>query len=260
MRVTLVKYTVITEIVMTFLALALLLLAGVVDVHGAGVFDVSKYGAVGDGKTSDTKAVRAACAALSKAGGGTLLFPSLSHNDGTFFLTGPFNISSNCVMEVEEHVTVMGTSGLDGDWPLVMASTVWPQFGHGSDCDPGSEQCRLMHQAFVFAWDRAGEMSNITIKGPGTIDAHATSDTWWKCAKDLKKPPCNGYSRPHLMMLANVKDVVLQDVTVKNSPDWTLHMVRIFYCFIFYYHFVITGVISSLHALKLNCTYTLRLP
>ena len=40
------------------------------------VFSVRDYGAVGDGSTSDTAAIRAAAAALSAAGSGTLLFPA----------------------------------------------------------------------------------------------------------------------------------------------------------------------------------------
>jgi hypothetical protein len=38
-------------------------------------FDVSQFGAVGDGKTNSTAAVRAAATALREAGGGVLLFP-----------------------------------------------------------------------------------------------------------------------------------------------------------------------------------------
>ena len=40
-----------------------------------GVADVTKFGAKGDGTTSDYAAVKAAAAAVEKAGGGTLLFP-----------------------------------------------------------------------------------------------------------------------------------------------------------------------------------------
>jgi len=41
-----------------------------------GVFNVRHFGAVGDGSTSDTTAIRAAAAALSAAGSGVLLFPA----------------------------------------------------------------------------------------------------------------------------------------------------------------------------------------
>ena len=56
----------------------------------AAVFDVTKYGAKGDNATDDTAGVRAAFAAASRAGGGTVLFPT-----GKTFLTGPMNVSSH---------------------------------------------------------------------------------------------------------------------------------------------------------------------
>src|SRR5436190_766324 len=45
----------------------------------AGSFDVTSYGAVGDGKTNNTSAIQAALNAASTAGGGTVTIPS-----GTF--------------------------------------------------------------------------------------------------------------------------------------------------------------------------------
>ena len=56
------------------------------------VFDVTAppFGAVGDGKTVDSAAVRQAFAACGARGGGTVLFPK--HH---LYVTGPFNISSD---------------------------------------------------------------------------------------------------------------------------------------------------------------------
>ena len=58
------------------LALAMALLGAVRPAAAAGVFDVTKYGAKGDGAAVDSAAVRAAAAACARAGGGTLLFPA----------------------------------------------------------------------------------------------------------------------------------------------------------------------------------------
>jgi polygalacturonase len=60
---------------MLILSSLLLLVAAPIAVP-AGIFDVTKYGAVGDGRADDTRAVRAAAAAAAAAGGGTLLFPA----------------------------------------------------------------------------------------------------------------------------------------------------------------------------------------
>lgn len=198
-------------------ALLLPLAATLLARSGAGasdVFDVTAYGAVGDGKTYDTVAIRKAAAALlAGERGGTLLFPA-----GKTYLTGAFNLSSNTHVEIEVGATILGSTRGD-DWPLVVARTVWPQMGHGSDCPPGAESCRLMHQALVFGWGQ----TNVSLSGGGALDCNAQKDTWWSCARDLAKPPCSGYGRPHCLMLSNVSDVEVSHLHVSNSPDWTLH-------------------------------------
>eukprot|EP00936_MAST-01D_sp_MAST-1D-sp1_P000926 g926.t1 len=179
----------------------------------ARVFDVTDFGAVGDGTTYDTAAVRTAAEALRAAGGGTLLFPAPNT-----FLTGAFNVSSNAVVDIERGATILGSTR-GKDWPLLVAANVWPQFGHGSDCVPGTESCRLMHQSLVFARD----VRNVTVRGGGVLDCNAQSGTWWRCAKNLSEPPCSGYARPHCAMFSNTSVVEVASITVRNSPDWTLH-------------------------------------
>ena len=105
----------------------------------------------------------------------------------------------------KEGATVLGST--DGkDWPIVDAAVLWPQFGHSSDCDPGTTACAFPHQAFVFAWD----VKNVTLTGKGTIDANSKFDTWWGCAKDLSKAPCSGHGRPHLLDIYNGVDVEMR--------------------------------------------------
>ena len=88
----------------------------------SNVFDVTAYGAVGDGKTYDTAAIRKAAASLlARGSGGTLLFPA-----GKTYLTGSFNLSSNTHVEIQKGATVLGSTRGE-DWPLVVARTVWPQ-------------------------------------------------------------------------------------------------------------------------------------
>jgi polygalacturonase len=189
------------------------------------VYDVRTFGAKGDGVTYDTAAVRQAAAAIATAGGGTLLFPSSSQRQQgatnsssslSVYLTGAFNVSSNTYVEIQRGATVLG-SVRGADWPLLHAATVWPQFGHGSDCVPGEESCRLMHQALLFSWNT----TNVSLGGGGTFDCNSQKDTWWACARDLKKPPCNGYGRPHCMMFSNVSDVVVSWLHITNSPGAT---------------------------------------
>eukprot|EP00944_MAST-04C_sp_MAST-4C-sp1_P011892 g11892.t1 len=183
--------------------------------HGTkgAVFNVKDFGAVGDGNTYDTQAISQALNAVKKDNGGTVLFPS-----GGVYLTGAVNLTSNLIFKVEKGATVLGS--WDGnDWNLVDAGAIWPQFGHGSDCDPGTPECRLMHQALLFTWHEA----NITLTGGGMIDGNANASNWWKCAKNLMLQPCGGYARPHLLMFSNTDSILFNDINFRNSPDWSLH-------------------------------------
>jgi len=177
------------------------------------ICDVTLFGAKGNGIHVDTTSVRAATQALRLQNGGVLYFPP-----GTY-LTAPFNITSNTIVRIDSGAIVLGNTNDKTDpWPLVIAEQVWPQFGHGSDCVPGTSACRLMHQAFVFGW----HVHNVTLNGGGTIDANG--HPFWKCARDLPQFPCNNHGRPHLMMISNATNIELSNLTIRNSPDWTLHM------------------------------------
>jgi polygalacturonase len=50
-----------------------------IETPALGIFDVRKFGATGDGKTLDTKAVNSAIEAAAAAGGGVVLFPAGSY-------------------------------------------------------------------------------------------------------------------------------------------------------------------------------------
>jgi polygalacturonase len=62
----------------------------------AQVFNPMHYNARGDGKTDDTKAVRATLAAAAANKGGEVLF-----DKQYTFLTGCFNVTSNVILNVK---------------------------------------------------------------------------------------------------------------------------------------------------------------
>src|SRR5438067_604161 len=65
-------------------------------------FNIKDYGAVGDGKTDDARAIQKAIDACSAAGGGTVLIPS-----GYIFLAGPFDLKSFVDFHVEANAKVL---------------------------------------------------------------------------------------------------------------------------------------------------------
>ena len=184
--------------------------------HGS-LCDVTQFGAVGDGTTYDTDAVRAAAAAVYHNGGGTLLFPG--GKSSRTYLTGPFNLSSNLIMVVEAGATVLGSPYSD-NWPLIEPL---PWYGGGSD---QQQQGTREYQALVYA----DGVSNLTITGGGVIDGNGHN--WWSCLRKddwaNASPPCGDdhgvyHSRPHLVMIVRSTDVKMTDLTARDSPNWTLH-------------------------------------
>jgi polygalacturonase len=87
-------------------------------VIGAGTFQVSTYGAVGDGTTVDTSALQAALDAAKAAGGGTVVVPA-----GTF-LSGPIVVGDGTRLELAAGAVLkmlpMGT--WPGATPFITAS------------------------------------------------------------------------------------------------------------------------------------------
>ena len=68
----------------------------------AQTYSVLQFGAVGDGKTNDTKAIRDTLAAAANSNGGRVIFDA-----GYTFLTGGFNVTSNVILDVRG--TILGS-------------------------------------------------------------------------------------------------------------------------------------------------------
>ena len=65
------------------------------------VFDVGKFGAVGDGVTLDTAAIQRAIDAAAAAGGATVLFPSGN------YLSYSIHLKSNVGLHLESGATII---------------------------------------------------------------------------------------------------------------------------------------------------------
>lgn len=61
------------------------------------------------------------------------------------------------------------------------------------------------------------DCDNTTLVGEGIIDGNAQKSTWWI---DVKHLP---YVRPHLIYINNSTNINLVGLTVRNSPQWTIH-------------------------------------
>lgn len=198
------------------------------------IFDITKYGAVADGRSMCTSAIARAIEACASAGGGRVLVPA-----GTY-LTGPVHLRS----QVELHVADGATLRFDTNptsYPLVF--TRW-------------EGIELMNYSPLIY---ARRQKNIAITGKGTLDGQGSERHWWawkgpwggataygwKDGMPDQRPArarlfqmaedavpverrvfgAGSYLRPPLIQPYECENVLIADVRVRNSPFWSIHPV-----------------------------------
>ncbi|MCM3871240.1 MAG: glycoside hydrolase family 28 protein [Pyrinomonadaceae bacterium] len=194
-------------------------------------FLVTKYGAVGNGKSDCTEAFRKAIAACNKAGGGRVVVPEGS------FLTGPIHLKSNVNLHVTAAATIKFSQNPADYLPLVFSR--W-------------EGMELMNYSpFIYAIDQ----KNIAITGKGILDGQGNNEAWWPWngrpqygwktgAPNQRKARTalvemiernvpvaervfgeGHYLRPQFIQPYRCQNVLIQGVTIKNSPMWEIHPV-----------------------------------
>lgn len=202
-------------------------------------FDVTKYGAKSDAKAAkNQKAIQKAIDQCSKAGGGKVIVSA-----GTY-LTGALTLKSGVNLVVEKNATLKFAFE-PKLYPIVY--TRW----EGLDCYNYSP-CIYSNGA-----------QNIGITGEGTIDGNGSNDTFWQwtgverfgykegVTKETSKFPKKGQTvgsrsrlqqmadndvsaeqrrfgmgdglRPQLVNLVNSENILIEGVTMLNSPFWVMH-------------------------------------
>ena len=118
----------------------------------AGVFDVKKFGAKGDGKAVDTPAINRAIDAAAAAGGGTVFFSA-----GTYRCYS-IRLKSNIALYLDQGATILAADPKDGDGKYDPPEpNQWDQyqdFGHSH-----------WHNSLIWGEN----LENISILGPGRI-------------------------------------------------------------------------------------------
>jgi len=162
------------------------------------MFNIIDFGANGDGLTDNATAIQQAIDACSEQGGGMVYIPA-----GTF-MTGPFNLKSN----VEFHVSASGTVLANPDERVYTQSAFKENYGEGS------------------IWIGGKDAVNVCISGQGTIDGNGPTfmGPEEKAAYVLKEFDVFD-RRPHLFTPINFKNLIIKDVTFRNSAYWCLHLV-----------------------------------
>lgn len=161
--------------------------------NAATVCDARAYGAKADGTTMDTNGIQAAIDACAKKGGGKVRL------DGGTFLSGPIVLKSNIDLEIAKGTTLQGSSKHD-DYPQKVEFR-----------NPGL-------QSLV----NATNASNVSISGGGVIDG--AGESWWKEVRGQGDHGIMGQGmlRPRLVVFDHSRKVLIEGVTVQNSPFWQI--------------------------------------
>lgn len=186
------------------------------------IYNVLEFGAKGDGKTDDAKAIQAAIDEASK-NNGRVLFPA-----GYTFMSSPLELKSNIDMHLESSSVLIANP----DESVYRLSAFGENIGEG------------------MLWLYANGAENLTISGSGVIDGNGVAFMGAELddSYELKELPTLNRKqymqmfgqdtdyfvhhkefpfdpRPHLLTLFGCERVEIKDVTIQNGAYWTVHLV-----------------------------------
>ena len=173
------------------------------------LLNVKSFGALGDKTSSDTAAIQAAFSVCPA--GGTVYFPK-----GTY-LSGPLFLKSHITLYLEEGALLLGEA--DRKRYPVLPGMV-PSTDELGEYDFSSWEGNPLdtYASLITGMD----CSHVDIIGGGSIDGNAGEGDWWENHK-IKR----GSWRPKTVFLCRCRNVRIQNITIQNSPSWTLHP---YYC------------------------------
>lgn len=170
------------------------LLTGVTGSHNQStkIFNVRKFGAVGDGVTKDTVSIQRAIDACTESGG-VVLIPAGQ------FVIGTIEIKNNVTVSLDHGAQLLGSQDIN-DYPTDKISKA----------SEGQSQCLLYAKNAI----------NIRFEGLGVIDGRGTH-----IAFPRKRPGQRGDNRPRLFRFENCENLTFSGLTYKNPAFWGIHLV-----------------------------------
>jgi polygalacturonase len=190
-------------------------------------FNVTSFGAIGDGSTDCSSAFKKAIEKCNAEGGGRVVVPK------GIFVVGAIHLKSNVNLYVSKEATLHFSTDPNKYLPVVFAR--W----EGVEC--------MNYSALIYAF----EQENIAVTGEGVLDGQGSDANWWSWkgnrANSAGKPSQNearkklvemgekgvpvkdrifgdgSFLRPNFFQPYRCKNVLVQGVTFKNSPMWFLN-------------------------------------
>lgn len=178
--------------------------------------DIRDFGAVADLSHNSGDAINNAIVSCSEHGGGVVLVPKGE------WKTGPIHLKSNVNLHLEAGSVVHFSDNFYDFLPVVFGIL------GGIRCYSASH--------FIYAY----KQQNIAITGEGTFDGHG--ENWWHMKhhqpgmEDLMRAGKEGRPlservydkpedgvRPRMLQFAECENILIEGVTLTNSPSWTVH-------------------------------------
>jgi hypothetical protein len=178
------------------------------------VYDVTRYGAVGDGTHTATTAIQAAVDACADAGGGVVSFPAGKYLSGTIYL------KSGVHLRVEQGATLLGSTTL-ADYPV-------------NYCKYISRSDEYTVRALI--WGEG--LEDVGITGTGTIDGQGAAFRGKQAEReemDRVNAPRKAegrytvearyLDRPYVIRLVSCRRILIENISLRNSPMWMEHYI-----------------------------------
>lgn len=159
------------------------------------MLNIRDYAAYSHDGRDWTEAFRRAIDDMKHQGGGTLIVPAAEYP------TGSIRLYDDMTLCLESGARLAFHQDADA-FPLI------PLEYEG--------RAGLMHQACIYAENA----KNVAVTGFGTVDGQG--EYWWK----RQRAGENKHPRPYLVCFADCEHVTLENVTLTNSPAWTVHPLR----------------------------------
>jgi polygalacturonase len=154
-----------------------------------GIYDVKTFGAIGDGKNLDSKAINKAIETAASVGGGSVFLPAGN------YLSGSIHLKSNISLYLDQGATIIATSENPSevyDQEEQTVNMTYQDAGHSH-----------FHNALLWGEN----LHDVSILGPGTIWGKGLINDYKKDSKEANKA----------LVLYKCRNVIIRDITFLHA-------------------------------------------
>lgn len=169
------------------------------------LYSVQNFGAVGDGKTDDARAIQSAIDCCSGNGGGRVVLES-----GHTYFSSSIKLRKNVDLHIQKGALLKATDNIENY--IRPCETI----NDPKTALVGNPVTGKPSFAFIYGYEADGA----TISGEGVIDGNCYAFVERKSQYYVTG---NFYPRPTVIYIEKSNHITVKDVTITNAPFWTLH-------------------------------------